>query len=199
VIRAVVLGIPVAMLMSACATVPTGPSVMVLPGTGKPFEQFQVDDAACRQWGLQTAGISTQKAAGDTMVTGAVLGTAIGAAAGAALGAAAGNPAIGAAAGAGAGLLGGTAIAGGYADANVNSVQRRFDVGYMQCMYAKGHQIPVSRGSVPFSSSTNRVSTPPPPPPPMTTPPADSAPAAPPNIPPPPAGTPPPPPPGRSS
>ena len=199
-IRAVVLGIPVALLLSACATVPTGPSVMVLPGTGKPFEQFQVDDAACREYGLHAAGISTQKAAGDTMVTGAVVGTAIGAAAGAALGAAAGNPAIGAAAGAGAGLLGGTAVAGGYADANVHSVQRRYDVGYMQCMYAKGHQIPVSRGLVPFSS--NRVSTPPPAPP-MTTPPAGSAPSAPattpPNIPPPPAGAPPPPPPGRSS
>ena len=32
-------------LLGACATVPTGPSVMVLPGSGKSFEQFQVDDA----------------------------------------------------------------------------------------------------------------------------------------------------------
>src|SRR5207249_2858678 len=83
------------------------------------------------------------------------------------------------------------------------SVQRRYDVGYMQCMYAKGNQIPVSRGSVPYSS--NRVSTPPPPPP-MLTPPPGSAPTAPaapatpgrpstttpPNTPPPPPGTPPP-------
>lgn len=30
----------------ACATIPTGPSVMILPGQGKTFEQFQTDDAA---------------------------------------------------------------------------------------------------------------------------------------------------------
>jgi hypothetical protein len=199
--KSVLFAAPLALVLGACATVPTGPSVMVLPGTGKPFEQFQADDAACRQFALSSAGITTKKAAGDTLVTGA-------AAAGAALGAAAGNPAIGAAAGAGVGLLGGTAVGGSYADSNVHSVQRRYDVGYMQCMYAKGNQIPVSRGSAPYPS--NRVSTTPPPPPPpaMTTPPPGSAPAAPPtattppNIPPPPAGAPPPPPPpppGRSS
>lgn len=193
--KSAVFAAPLALLLGACATVPTGPSVMVLPGTGKPFEQFQADDAACRQFALQSAGISTKKAAGDTLVTGAAIGTAIGAAAGAALGAAAGNPGIGAAAGAGVGLLGGTAVGSGYAEANVNSVQRRYDAGYMQCMYAKGNQIPV-RGSL--QSSPTRVSPPPPPPP-------GSAPApgaTPPNIPPPPAGTPPPPPPpppGRSS
>ena len=31
-------------LLSACAAVPTGPSVMVFPRVGKPFDQFQVDD-----------------------------------------------------------------------------------------------------------------------------------------------------------
>src|SRR5205809_4670932 len=150
--RSSVLPVAAGLLMTACATIPPGPSVMVLPGTGKPFEQFQADDAACRQWALQSAGITTKKAATDSLVTGAAVGTAIGAAAGAALGAAAGNPAIGAAAGAGVGLLGGSAVGGGYADTNVHSVQRRYDVGYMQCMYAKGNQIPVSRGSVPYSS-----------------------------------------------
>jgi len=197
--KSMLLVAPLALALGACATVPTGPSVMVLPGTGKPFEQFQADDGACRQFALRSAGITTKKAAGDTMITGAAVGTAVGAAAGAALGAAAGNPAIGAAAGAGVGLLGGTAVGGSYADANVHSVQRRYDVGYMQCMYAKGNQIPVSRGSVPYS--TNSVSTPPPPPPPpATTPPAGSAPAMmPPHVPPPPPGPPPPPPPGRTS
>jgi len=28
-----------------CATIPAGPSVMVLPGTGKSFEPFQVENA----------------------------------------------------------------------------------------------------------------------------------------------------------
>jgi len=32
--------------LSACAMIPTGPSVMILSGQGKIFEQFQEDDAA---------------------------------------------------------------------------------------------------------------------------------------------------------
>ncbi|HEV8584101.1 MAG TPA: glycine zipper family protein [Methylomirabilota bacterium] len=202
--KAAFLAVPLGLLLVGCATIPTGPSVMVLPGTGKPFDQFQIDDAACRQWALQSVGVTTQKASSDSLATGAVVGTAIGAAAGAAIGAAAGSPGIGAAAGAGAGLLGGTAVGGGYADRSVQSVQRRYDIAYMQCMYAKGNQIPVSRGAVPYNSMRNQ-SPPPPPPPPAVTPPAGSAPPppapamAPPSIPPPPAGTPPPPPPGVRS
>ena len=61
--RALLLVLPLALVLGACVTVPSGPSVMVLPGTGKPFEQFQADDAACRQFALQSAGISTQSAA----------------------------------------------------------------------------------------------------------------------------------------
>jgi hypothetical protein len=37
------------LLPAGCATVPTGPSVMVLPGSGKNFEQFQADDGVCRR------------------------------------------------------------------------------------------------------------------------------------------------------
>lgn len=33
--------------LSACTT---APNVMVLPGAGKPFEEFQRDDVVCRQW-----------------------------------------------------------------------------------------------------------------------------------------------------
>jgi hypothetical protein len=192
-VKSALVVVPLGLVLAACATVPTGPSVMVLPGTGKSFEAFSGDDAACRQWAQQQTGITTKKAAGDSTITGAAVGTAVGAAAGAALGAAAGNPGIGAAAGAGAGLLGGTAIGAGYGDTAVRSVQRRYDVAYMQCMYAKGNQIPVSRGAVPYTSP-QRVSTPPPPPPPPATPPPLPS-----NVPPPPAGAPPPPPPGRPS
>src|SRR5678816_677344 len=45
----------IALLLTACASAPTGPSVMVLPGSGKSFEQFQAEDAACRQWAAQQA------------------------------------------------------------------------------------------------------------------------------------------------
>jgi hypothetical protein len=36
--------------LSACTTVP---NVMVLPGVGKPFDEFQRDDVVCRQWAAQ--------------------------------------------------------------------------------------------------------------------------------------------------
>jgi len=37
-------------LLSACTTLPLGPSVMVLPEVGKPFELFQTEAASCRQF-----------------------------------------------------------------------------------------------------------------------------------------------------
>jgi hypothetical protein len=169
----------IGVVLTGCASIPSGPSVLVLPGSGKNFEQFQIDDHVCRQWAFQQIGVTPGEAATTGTVTGAAIGTVVGAAAGAAIGAAAGNPAMGAAAGAGAGLLGGTAIGGGRAEGSAYEIQRRYDITYMQCMYAKGNQIPVSRGSAPAYTSS-----PPPPPPPST----------PPGVPPPPAGSPPPPP-----
>ena len=174
----------VGLLMTACATVPTGPSVMVLPANGKSFEQFQADDAVCRQWSLQQVGMTNNQASVGNTVGGAAIGTAVGAAAGAAIGAAAGSPATGAAVGAGAGLLGGTAIGASAGSSAQDTVQRRYDMTYMQCMYAKGNQIPVSRGSLPTTYTSPPAASAPPPPPPAV------------NVPPPPAGTPPPPPPG---
>jgi len=104
--RRVVLPLAACFLLTACATVPTGPSVLVLPGTAKNFEQFQTDDAVCRQWALQQTGTTPNEAGAASTVTGAAVGTAVGAGLGAAIGAAAGSPATGAAVGAGAGLLG---------------------------------------------------------------------------------------------
>ena len=31
--------------LGACTTLPTGPSILALPGTGKSFDQFRADDA----------------------------------------------------------------------------------------------------------------------------------------------------------
>jgi len=187
------VGAPVALvvglLATGCASVPTGPSVMVLPGTGKSFEAFQVDDAVCRQWAAEQTGTSPGKASTQSTVGGAAIGTVVGAAAGAALGAAAGNPAIGAAAGAGVGLLGGTAVGASRADAYGGSVQRRYDMAYSQCMYAKGNQVPMARGARIQQPAAAPAGPPPPPPPPPA--------AVPPGTPPPPPGPPPPPPPTR--
>src|SRR5207253_5795244 len=85
----------------------------------------------------------------SSTVTGAAVGTLLGAAVGAAIGAAAGSPATGAAVGAGTGLFGVTLVGAGNAQASQGSVQRRYDASYMQCMYAKGNQVPVARGSIP--------------------------------------------------
>lgn len=128
--------------LAGCAVAPTGPSVAVMPGQGKSFEAFQADDAACRQYAAQQTGIAPQEAANQSLVGSAALGTVLGAAAGAAIGAAAGNPAAGAAIGAGSGAVLGTGYGAGAAQYSANSAQYRYDVGYVQCMSAKGESTP---------------------------------------------------------
>lgn len=147
------------LLVGACATVPTGPSVMVLPPAGKPFEQFQADDATCRQWARQQIGLSPQEAVNQNTVTGAAVGTAIGAALGAAIGAASGHAGTGAAIGAGTGLLVGTSSGATSGQYYGYEAQRRYDIAYQQCMYAYGNIIPGVR------RTRNMMRTPPPPPP----------------------------------
>jgi hypothetical protein len=171
-------------LLTACATVPTGPSVMVLPGSRTSFEQFQLDDSACRGWAGQQIGASPNQAATNSAVTSAAVGTAVGAAAGAAIGAASGHPGEGAAIGAGSGLLVGSAAGASASQYSGASAQERYDTAYLQCMYAKGNKIPVAEGYL-----GSGMGSPPPPPPTSTR-------AL--RVPPPPPGPPPPPPPDAS-
>jgi hypothetical protein len=178
----------VASLLVGCVTVPPGPSVMVLPGSRTSFEQFQVDDYACRTFALQASGTTARQAADESGVGAAAIGTAVGAAAGAAIGAAAGNPAAGAAIGAGSGLLLGAASGVGRADYAAAAVQQRYDHAYLQCMYAKGNQIPMARSALQQAPH----STAPPQPTRYVPPPASRMPD---DLPLPPAGAPPPPPP----
>jgi hypothetical protein len=142
--------------LTGCATVPSGPSVMVLPAAGKSFESFQSEDALCRMWARQQIGISAQDAMDENTTRGAAVGTVIGAGIGALLGAASGNAGVGAAIGAGGGLLAGTATGADNARMYGYQAQRRYDNSYIQCMYAKGNQVPGVRAS--YSRS------PPPPP-----------------------------------
>jgi len=148
-------------VLGGCATIPTGPSVTVLPGPGKPFEVFQSDDAVCRQWAAQQIGVQPNEAANSTLASGAAIGTLAGAGLGAAIGAASGHPGTGAAVGAASGLIAGTAIASGPAHATRWELQRRYDIAYQQCMSAKGNQIPGS-----MQRPRRVYSAPPPPPPP---------------------------------
>jgi hypothetical protein len=71
------------LLLAGCASVPSGPTVMALPGSAKSADDFRGDDAACRQ-----------AAAIDAKAT----------------------------------------------------KKWRYDMTYLQCMYAKGNQIPVPSG-----------------------------------------------------
>lgn len=145
-------------LLGACTTVPEGPSVLVLPGTGKSFEQFRVDDFECRQFASgQLGGATASSSAADSGVRSAAIGTILGAAAGAAI-----NGGHGAGVGAGAGLATGGLVGTGEAQQSSSLTQRRYDIGYMQCMYAKGHRVPVSgRMSAPIVPQSDRVPPPP--------------------------------------
>ena len=80
------LTIVAALLLAGCASVPSAPGVMALPGSAKSADEFRSDDAACRQ-----------TAAADAKAT----------------------------------------------------KQWRYDMTYLQCMYAKGNQIPVPSGVFP--------------------------------------------------
>ncbi len=130
--------------LTGCAIIPLDPSVMVLPGQGKPFEQFQADDASCRQWAAQQVATTPGQASTESAVSSATIGTLLGAALGAAFGAASGNAGVGAAIGAGSGLLGGTLYGVRASQAAAGTVQWRYDSAYEQCMYAKGNQTPVT-------------------------------------------------------
>lgn len=133
-----------AAVTAGCASIPNGPDVMALPGYGMSFEQFQADDYACQAYARQATGLpSTQQAASDSAVNSAAVGTMVGAAAGALLGAASGNPGAGAAIGAGGGLIVGSAAGTDAYGGTAYNVQDRYDGAYVQCMYAKGHQVPV--------------------------------------------------------
>jgi hypothetical protein len=179
-VRAVFIG---TILLCSCATVPDGPSVMVMPGKHKTFDQFRIDDLDCRQYAhYQIGGKSANQAAVESGVATAAIGTAIGAAAGALF-----NGSRGAGVGAGVGLIGGSLIGAGSADASSYGLQHRYDMAYQQCMYSKGNQDPMA--GAPVSQYYRRS---PPSPPQYVSPPPP--PAAPP--PPPPSALPPPPPPG---
>jgi hypothetical protein len=205
-----------ALVLSACTSFPTGPGMLVLPGTGKSFDQFRFDEADCRQYASsQIGGKTANEAAADSGVKSAVVGTVIGAAAGALIG---GRNSAGV--GAGSGLLIGSMAGAGTGEGSGRNLQQRYDFAYQQCMYAKGHRVPVS-GRLDYPRqpvrNSNYVSSPapvrtlsspsagssmPPPPPGGTPPPPPSNVYTPPHpesiqVPIPPSGTPPSPPPGE--
>ncbi len=129
--------------LAGCVSPPTRPSVMVLPGTGKSYQQFRYDEMNCRSDAENSTNGGAQ-AANHSATNTAAAGTVIGAAAGALIGAASGRAGAGAAIGAGGGLLIGSSVASNSSAMSSGDLQDQFDAIYTQCMYAKGNRVPVS-------------------------------------------------------
>ena len=156
----------VLLALGGCVTVPTGPSVKVLPTKGKSFETFMKEDETCRQWANSQIGSPVQETYDRNIATSAVVGTAVGTGVGAVLGSASGNTGAGAAIGAATGLLFGASAGSGSAQVYGAQAQRQYDNAYVQCMYTYNNQIPGTRQTVaarPAPPPPPRVVPPPPP------------------------------------
>lgn len=153
------LSLAALVVLAGCASAPTGPNVMALPGTGATFEQFRADDLVCRDFAFQQiGGKAREQAATSAAIGSAAIGTAVGAVAGAAIGGQ-----RGAGVGAGTGLIIGSASGAEASRSVVYGSQRQYDIAYVQCMYAKGHRVPVSAAYIPPSAPAAATPVPPPP------------------------------------
>src|SRR5581483_6241876 len=114
-IRIVSITLGAALLLGACAEVPTEPSVAVMPAPNKPIEVFQAEDQQCR-------GYAQQQVGGQTTGGQVNKGAATGAAAGALIGRSGGAAGVGA----GAGLLLGAAAGNSYGASSAYGLQRRY-------------------------------------------------------------------------
>ena len=134
------------LLLGACTVIPAGPSVMAIPGSRKGVDQYQADNATCQQYAgavVAAAGGGTAAAADSNAASTAATGAVLGAATGAIIGSATGQAGQGAAVGAGAGLLVGAAAGSSYTAMSSYQLQRGYDSAYLQCMYERGHRVPV--------------------------------------------------------
>jgi hypothetical protein len=127
-------GLAALVLLSGCAQVPLGPTVQVVPGQGKSFEAFQIDQSGCTQYAAQMVAGETQRA--NTYGVGsAVLGTALGAGLGAAVGGG-----YGAGVGAASGAVVGTGLGASGSASAQGGIQAQYDNAYVVCMTSKGNQ-----------------------------------------------------------
>ncbi len=64
----------VVVVLGGCVTMPTGPTVRVMPSPGKPFEVFAEEDTICRQWAQQQiGGASPSETANQNLANGALI------------------------------------------------------------------------------------------------------------------------------
>jgi hypothetical protein len=125
-----------ALVAGGCVQMPVGPSIAVMPAPNKPFEVFANEDAACRDWAARSIGAMDSDAPAQAFVGSTVAGAALGAAVG---GLAGGRD--GAAAGAAFGTVVGAATGANRSAWAGQGAQRRYDIAYAQCMYAKGNPV----------------------------------------------------------
>ncbi|MGH8455384.1 MAG: YMGG-like glycine zipper-containing protein [Stenotrophobium sp.] len=145
-----------AAVLAGCVQMPTRPNVAVMPAPNKPFEVFVADDTICRQYAQSQVGGTEQTQ--NNAVGHAVVGTAVGAAAGGLIA----DSSRGAGVGAGVGLVAGALSGADAGDNSTYGLQRRYDIAYEQCMYAKGNQVPGYATVTPIPPP--RSGAPPPPP-----------------------------------
>lgn len=124
-----------ALALAGCVPTQMGPTIMAMPGPGKPFEAFAQEQDFCRGYANNQVAPSRDEA-NSWGVGAAALTTVLGAGLGAALG---GGP--GAAIGAASGALGGSAIGANNSMYAAGPIQHQYDTFYAQCMYAKGNQV----------------------------------------------------------
>ncbi|MDR3435392.1 YMGG-like glycine zipper-containing protein [Telmatospirillum sp.] len=147
------------LFLGGCASTPKGPSIEVMPAPNKPFQVFDDDDRTCRYYAdRQISGQAED--VNQRAVGGAVLGTVLGAGLGAAI-----DGGRGAGVGAAAGALLGTGVGASSSQQAQYPLQRRYDIAYSQCMYAKGNQVPGMRPIVAAPPPPPSPPTPPSPPP----------------------------------
>jgi hypothetical protein len=150
IIRKVIAFTAAGALLTGCAQTPLGPTVQVMPGPGKSFEAFQVDQSSCKVFAADQvkgqAEQSNQRAVGAAVLT-TVLGAGLGAAVGGGWGAAGQGAGIGAATGAATG----TAIGADMSANDQYNIQVQYDNSFSQCMYAKGEMVP---GYAPVASAS---------------------------------------------
>jgi hypothetical protein len=147
-------------LLLACAEMPSGPAVAVMPGPHKPFEVFVQDDQLCRGWASHAIGLPGHDAAAEQVLKSTAAGAVIGAIAGAAMG---GDRGVGA--GAAMGTVMGATAGVGQSNYTAANAQRRYDVAYQQCMYSRGNVVSGSGYGAYGSASPPNLPPPPSPPP----------------------------------
>jgi uncharacterized protein YcfJ len=132
------LALMATIVLSACVSAPTGPTITIMPREGKSFEEFKKDDDECRAFAAKSVQDGNTAALKEGAISTAT-GAAIGAAAGALYqGGSSKNVGTGAAIG----MVGGAAVGAMGASSKETQAQTQYNTAYQQCMYTKGNQVP---------------------------------------------------------